>query len=102
MAYSVAGLNDYTKEMEASLVMKSHFCAKTQELIKACGIVLPGVKSSEKIPILETDAVFQAGGTCGFNASGTTTISDRGVVIGKIKINEALCPKTLESKATQK
>jgi uncharacterized protein YbcV (DUF1398 family) len=61
-----------------------------------------GVKSAEKINIMDTDAVFQAGGTCGFNASGTTTFTQRSVTIGKIKVNEALCIKSLETKYLQK
>jgi hypothetical protein len=61
-----------------------------------------GVKSSEKINIMDTDAIFQAGGSCGFNASGTTTFTQRTVTVGKIKVNESLCPKSLESKYLQK
>jgi hypothetical protein len=102
MAYDVTALSNYTKEQEAALVTKSLFGAKTASLIKSGGIVLTGVKSSEKIPILDTDVTFQAGGTCGFNSSGTTTFSDRSVTVGKIKVNESLCEKTLETKATQK
>lgn len=102
MAYDVSALSNYTKEFEAQLVTKSHFGAKTASLIMAAGILLTGVKSAEKIPILETDVVFQTGGTCGFSSSGTTTFSDRTVSVGKVKVNESLCPKTLEAKATQK
>jgi hypothetical protein len=51
---------------------------------------------------MTTDAVFQAGGTCGFNSSGTTTITQRTLTVGKIKIQESICPKTFEAKYTQK
>jgi hypothetical protein len=61
-----------------------------------------GVKSAETINIMDTDAFFQAGGTCGWNASGTTSFTQRTVTVGKIKVQEALCPKTLESKYLQK
>jgi hypothetical protein len=61
-----------------------------------------GVKSSEKINILSTDAIFQDGASCGFNASGSTTFTQRTVSPGKIKLNEALCPKDLEAKYLQK
>lgn len=102
MAYDVSTLANYTKEQETALITKTLFSAKTMAMIKQFGLVLTGVKSSEKIPLLDTDVVFQNGGTCGFNSQGTTTISDRSVVVGKIKVNEALCEKTLETKATQK
>jgi len=102
MAYNVAGLTDYTKENEELLVMKSLFSGKTASLIQKEGNVLTGVKSTEKINILDTDALFQTGGTCGFTTSGTTSFKQRTVTVGKIKVNEALCPKALEAKYTQK
>lgn len=102
MAFSVGTLADYTKENEALLVTNSVLGAKTAQLIKSQGNVMVGVKSSETINIMDTDAFFQAGGTCGFNASGTTSFTQRPVVVGKIKVNEALCPKSLESKYLQK
>jgi len=102
MAYNVAGLTDYTKENEDLLVLKSQFGGKTATLIQGEGNVMTGVKSSEKINILETDATFQTGGTCGFLSSGSTVFTQRTVTVGKIKVNEALCPKALETKYTQK
>jgi len=102
MAYSVSGLTDYTIENQELLVMKSLFDGKTAQVMQKEGNVMTGVKSSEKINILDTDALFQTGGTCGFTSSGTTTFTQRTVTVGKIKVNEALCPKALEAKYTQK
>lgn len=102
MAYNVAGLTDYTKENEDLLVMKSLFGGKTSQLIQKEGNVMTGVKSSEKINILDTDATFQSGASCGFLSSGSTTFTQRTVTTGKIKVNESLCPKALEAKYTQK
>lgn len=102
MAYDVSALANYTKENEQLLVTSSVFDAKTQQKISAQGNVLSGVKSSEQINRIDTDAVFQQGGVCGFTPSGTTAITQRAVVVGKIKVQEALCPKQLESKYTQK
>jgi hypothetical protein len=102
MAYNVAALTDYTIENEELLVMKSQFGSKTQQLIQKEGNVMTGVKSSEQINILDTDATFQTGGTCGFLSSGATTFTQRAVTVGKIKVNESLCPKALEAKYTQK
>jgi hypothetical protein len=102
MAFSVSSLANYTKENEALLVTSSVLGAKTASLIKSAGNVMVGVKSAETINIMDTDAFFQAGGTCGWNASGTTSFTQRTVTVGKIKVQEALCPKTLESKYLQK
>jgi len=102
MAFDISALSAYTEQNEAELVTSSVLGAKTASLIKSAGNVMIGVKSSETINIMDTDAVFQAGGTCGFNASGTTTFTQRTVTVGKIKVQEALCPKSLETAYLQK
>lgn len=102
MAFNVSALADYTEQNEALLVTSSVLGAKTASLIKSAGNVMVGVKSSETINIMDTDAVFQSGGSCGFNASGSTSFTQRTVTVGKIKVNEALCPKDLEAKYLQK
>lgn len=102
MSLDLTGLSNYVKENEQQLATSLVFKPKTAQLIEGAGNVMVGVKSAEKINIMETDAVFQAGGTCGFNASGTTTFTQRSLTIGKIKVNEAICPKTFEAKYTQK
>jgi len=102
MGFDVSALANYTKENEALLVTSSVLGSKTASLIKSAGNVMVGVKSSEKINIMQTDAIFQDGASCGFNASGSTTFTQRTVTPGKIKVNEALCPKDLEAKYLQK
>jgi hypothetical protein len=102
MALDLSALTNYVKENELQLTSAAIFSAKTASLIEALGNVQVGVKSAETINIMTTDAVFQAGGTCGFNSSGTTTITQRLITVGKIKIQESICPKTFEAKYTQK
>ena len=102
MALDLSALTNYVKENELQLTSAAIFSAKTASLIEAQGNVQVGVKSAETINIMTTDAVFQAGGTCGFSSSGTTTITQRLITVGKIKIQESICPKTFEAKYTQK
>lgn len=102
MAFDVSALANYTKENQDLLVASSVLGSKTASLIKDQGNVMVGVKSSEKINIMDTDAFFQDGSSCGFNASGTTSFTQRTVTVGKIKVNEALCPKDLERTYLQK
>jgi len=49
---------------------------------------------------MDTDAVF-ATQSCSFDASGTTTFTQRTVTVGKIKVEEKICPKDLEAYFTQ-
>jgi hypothetical protein len=100
MALSFSGLSAYTKQLVKPLLTSAVFEAKTQQLIKDGGIVIPGAKSSVAIPLMDTDAVFGTQ-SCSFDASGTTTFSQRTITVGKIKIEEKLCPKDLEAYFTQ-
>ena len=96
MAFSLGTLANYTDEQRFPLIRKAVLSAKTASLLT----LQAGVKSSAAINILESDAVFQADG-CGFNASGTTALTQRVITVGKIKVQEALCPKSLEDKYIQ-
>lgn len=100
MALSFNGLTAYTKQEIAPLLTEAVFSAKTQELIKSGGILLPKTKSAVAVPKLTTNANFQAD-ACGWNASGTTTLSQATVTVGKIKIEEAICPKDFEAYFSQ-
>lgn len=100
MAFSLGGLSAYTKQLVKPLLTSAVFEAKFQKLLLAEGIVLPNVKSAASIPLIDTDAVFAAD-SCSFDASGTTTITQRTVTVGKIKVEEKICPKDLESYFTQ-
>lgn len=96
MAFSVGTLANYTDEQRFPLIRKAVLSAKTASLLT----LQAGVKSAAAINILESDAVFQADG-CGFNASGTTALTQRVITAGAIKVQESLCPKTLEAKYIQ-
>ena len=100
MAFNVTGLTNYTNELSTELVVRSLFGSKTAAVLQAAGQVQVGVKSAEALNILSSDVFFQADG-CGYTASGNTTFSQRVITVGKIKIEETLCPKTLEAKWLQ-
>lgn len=96
MALSFSGLSAYTKQLTQPLLTSAVIGAKTQKLIIDNGIVLTGVKGPTAIPLMDTDAVF-ATQSCSFDASGTTSFSQRTIVPGKIKVEEKICPKDLEA-----
>ena len=100
MAFNVSALANYTNEQSTELVLKSLFGSKTASLLQAAGQVQVGVKSAEALNILTSDVYFQADG-CGYNPSGNTTFTQRNITVGKIKVEETLCPKTLEAKWMQ-
>lgn len=100
MAFSLGTLQAYTREQIEPLLTAAVLGAKTQQLILQSGIVLTDVKSSVKIPLFATDVVLQTQ-SCSFDPSGTTTITQRNITVGKIKVEEQICPKDLEAYFTQ-
>jgi hypothetical protein len=100
MALSLGSLTSYTKQLVKPLLTSAVFGAKTQEMIKDGGIVIPQAKSVVAIPLMDTDAVFQTD-SCSFDPSGTTSFTQRTISVGKIKVEEKICPKDLEAYFTQ-
>lgn len=98
MAFDVSALSSYTDEQVAKYLYQT---VKEGDTLKLIPNRQTGIKSGEKIKIITTTGVWQAGGSCGFNASGDTAFSERTLTVGKVKINLEWCPKTLESKYTQ-
>jgi hypothetical protein len=97
MAFNVTALAAYTKPNERELMIQSLFTAKSIQLATK----MPNVKSTMQVNVMDTDAVFQNGASCGWSASGTTTFSNRVMTVAPIKVQEALCPKELETKYLQ-
>jgi len=100
MSLVFSGISSYTKQQIAPLLTEAVFSAKTQSLIKSGGILLPKTKSSVAVPKLATNATFQTD-ACGWNASGSTTLTQATVTVGKIKLEEAICPKDFEAYFSQ-
>ena len=100
MAFNVSALNNYTNEQSTDLLVKALFSNKTAATMYAANQVQVGVKSSASLNILASTVFFQADG-CGYNPSGTTTFTQRNITVGAVKVEETLCPKTLEAKWMQ-
>lgn len=90
MAFSVGSLPAYTEQQEYPLLYKSLFNARSMQLLRK----QPGVKGSAAINIFDQDVVVQAGG-CGFNASGSTSLTQRNIVTAFMKVDKSFCPDDL-------
>ena len=54
-----------------------------------------GVKGATALNLLVTDVTFGDGSACGWNEAGTSTLSQRILTPGAIKVNMSFCDKTL-------
>lgn len=98
MAFSLGTLTAYVEENRADLIMKPIVGSRTFDFLD----IRQGIKSGEKIPIIESTAPAQAGASCGFTSSGTTTITQTTLNTSYIKVQEAICLQDLEAYFTQK
>jgi hypothetical protein len=96
MAFNVNSLSDYVNQSQLELLHKTLLTSTTRKVVE----IVPGVKSSKQLPIIDTEILFQTD-NCNLQPSGSTTFSGRNVVVGKVGIIQSFCPKTLESKYTQ-
>ena len=97
MSLNVAGLTAYVDENKMDLIRASILKGRTIDLIS----VQPDIKSSAAINILSSTAIWQAG-ACGWNAQGSTILTQKPLAVADIKKNEAICLNTLEAYYTQK
>ena len=100
MSFTVSSLAAYTNEQSTDLLVKALFSNKTAATLYAANQVQVGVKSAASLNILASTVYFQADG-CGYNPSGVTTFTQRNITVGAVKVEETLCPKTLEAKWMQ-
>lgn len=99
MAFSVSTLTDYVEEKNGELINATVLGAYT---LKNLGVTItPGIKSSQTINILDSNAEFQADTGCSYNTSGTTSVTQRTIAVSKVMVSETLCPEDLEAKYLQ-
>jgi hypothetical protein len=92
MAYSFAGLTSYTDQERLPLITKAVFSARSAALFTK----QVGIKFAAALNLMDTDALIQGGDTCGYESSGTTAFTQRNITVGRMKVQETLCPRSLE------
>lgn len=88
--FNLAGLSTYTDETGGLLLMEAITMAKTAKL----GYVQSGIKGTQAINLLSSTLNVQDGG-CGWSPSGSTTFTQRDITVCNYKVNESLCPASL-------
>jgi hypothetical protein len=92
MAFSFGNLSAYTDQQRLPLITKAVFAARSAALFTK----QVGIKSAAALNLMDTDANIGSGTVCGWSATGNTTFSQRNITVGVMKIQEALCPRSLE------
>ena len=93
MAFNVASLPDYVEQKKNELLSKAVFGFETRQYVN----MMTGVKYKEALNILATDPVLQTR-TCGFDASGNVSFTQRVMTVAPYKVNMSLCEEDLRKK----
>ena len=96
MAFVVNTLPDYVEQRKGELIAKVMLGFETKKYIND----MPGVKYKEALNILATDPILQAR-TCGFDASGNVSFTQRVMEVAPYKVNMTLCEEDLRKKWMQ-
>lgn len=86
-------LPEYVNANNDELLVKSMLGAKTLDYVE----IMTNVKNKSALNYLDPAVVFADGTSCGFNAQGTDTLTQRYVEVMPIKINKEWCDKDLLS-----
>ena len=96
MAFNVNGLTLWVNDNSQELITKAVLEAETVQHIT----VIPGIKYKERLKYMDTNAPFIAGG-CGWVTSGTTTLTEKDLLVTSLRTTETLCPDDLEKYSLQ-
>lgn len=91
MAINTTALKAYVDEQRLPLIKNAVLGARTAYHFN----LMTGVKGATALNLLETNVEFGDGTTCGWNEAGTSTLSQRVLTPGAIKINMSFCDKKL-------
>jgi len=95
MSLVVSGLTTYVNESEFPLVGRIQVAP---EMTAADVTIKNGIKGSMRLHFGETDVIFQSGGGCGGAAAGTTTLTEKTLTVGRIRVREDICFDDLAGK----
>lgn len=90
-------LTPYFSQERLPLLAKAVLGSKSAKMFN----LQTGIKSSAALNIVDTDVKFGDGSTCGWNEAGTTTLSQRILETGQVKINMSFCDKDMLKYWTQ-
>lgn len=91
MAFDVTALTQYVNEHRSELMSAAVLAFKSSQHFQP----LPEVKGPTALNLLSAPVTFQNGDSCGFDASGNVSFSQRILTPGHLKVNESFCPDAL-------
>jgi hypothetical protein len=93
--FNVAGLNDFVNEQaRPELLTRAFFEGRTASTVS----IQDGIKFKEQLNYMAIDVFFQSAEACGFNPTGSVTLTKKEIEVKPVKVNMQFCPKDLRKK----
>jgi len=89
-SYDLNNLSVWVDENATDMLIKSIL----GEVLPKYATIRPNIKGTQKVGFLTNDVIFQDN-SCGFNASGDTTIDQVTIATCNKRVNQSLCPYDL-------
>jgi hypothetical protein len=91
MSLNLNSLTAYVEQKKLPIIRKAVIGNKSAQEF----YLMTGVKGATALNLLTTDVKFGDGTTCGWNEAGTSTMSQRTLTPGAIKVNMSFCDKAM-------
>lgn len=90
----VSSLPQYVEEKRLPLIAEAVLGAKSAKLFT----LQTDIKHAAALNLLSTDVAFGDGSTCGWDEAGSTSLTQRILTVGNIKVNMSFCDRDMLAK----
>jgi hypothetical protein len=92
-SYDLAGLNTYVDALNSDIISEAVLTPVTMEYVN----VIPGIKGTQNVNLLQETLAVQTGTTCGWSNEGEVTFTTAAVSVAALKTNTSLCLQQLNT-----
>lgn len=91
--YDLGGLSEYVDQLSSDIISEAVLSPVTMSYVN----VIPGIKGTQNVNLLEETLSVQTGTTCGWNNAGTVEFTAVPLAVQALKVNQSLCLEQLNT-----
>jgi hypothetical protein len=91
--YDLGGLSAYVVQLSSDIISEAVLSPVTMSYVN----VIPGIKGTQNVNLLEETLSVQTGTTCGWNDAGDVTFTTVPLAVQALKVNQSLCLEQLNT-----
>ncbi len=91
--YDLGGLSAYVDQLSSDIISEAVLSPVTMSYVN----VIPGIKGTQNVNLLEETLSVQTGTTCGWNDAGDVTFTAVPLTVQALKVNQSLCLEQLNT-----